>query len=82
MFLGFVFEQPRLVYVELAVGGGATELTELKQRLQMVNLVNDLLGPVNPQLAQRLCLDFQAVLATAGHHWLLERAFRIERRRC
>jgi len=52
LLLRSVLEQTFLVNVELAVGRLASVLNEVKEGVQMIDLVNDLVGAVDPERCQ------------------------------
>ena len=77
--LCLVLHQSRLVHVQLPVSHLAPILEEIKQRVQVINLIEDVVSPINPQLAQWLGLDF---ISTLYRICFDDRVFRVKRCGC
>ena len=88
-FFSLILEQALLVRVQVAVAGLAAVLDKVKQRVQVVDLVDDLLGPCDPQLPQAralhrrgtLCLRLQGVVLRNVRR-LHRRTLRVKGRAC
>ena len=78
--LSLVLHQSRLVHVQLPVSHLAPILEEIQQRVQVIDLIEDVVSPCDPQLAQWLWFDFICTLDWIGFDD--DRVFRVKRCRC